>query len=341
MVLLCTLGSSCTSRPIEDSATGVGSTSSPGASTDPATVGPATTGQTATTSTTSDALGSSGTSSASMTSLTSETSVSTGEQTSSGDPNTDVPNNNEDCNPGMNLCPAGEKCVPYSGDGDEGWETHCVPIAPNPGQVGDPCTYEGVESGADSCDRFLMCWDVDPDTKEGHCVDVCFGQAEMPMCLDPGTACFMSGGAFGVVNVCLPTCDFEQVCMADQVCAYNGGGFVCLPACDPLQQDCAADKACTYAPKDGGLFICNLDQSGAGGQEFDSCEHASGCDAGLLCLSSTLAVECDQMATNCCLAICDVTMPMCIGQGSVCHPWYDMGGAPPGLENVGLCSVFP
>ena len=72
-------------------------------------------------------------------------------------------------------CPPGFKCMPWASDGGNSWNaTRCVPIAPDPNAPGEPCTVEGSGvSGLDDCDGISMCWEVDPDAVEGHCVSIC------------------------------------------------------------------------------------------------------------------------------------------------------------------------
>jgi len=220
----------------------------------------------------------------------------------------------KECDPWTQDCPAGEKCMPYSGDGDNSWESlKCTPVMENPGQTGDPCTVEGSGvSGIDSCDVGHMCWNTDPDTGEGTCIRFCSGSPDAPSCDVAGTACT-------IVN--------------------EGVLILCLPMCDPLLQNCTGGDLCIPNPMDANSFICVLDASGEEGQEFDPCEYANACDPGLYCMSSELATECDPMSSGCCLAFCDTTAPECAGANAECVSWYEEGMAPPGFETVGLCSI--
>ncbi|MDC0719673.1 hypothetical protein [Nannocystis bainbridge] len=220
----------------------------------------------------------------------------------------------KECDPWVQDCPAGEKCMPYSGDGDNSWESlKCTPIMENAGQTGDPCTVEGTGvSGIDSCDLAHMCWNTDPDTGEGTCVKFCSGSPDAPSCDVAGTACT-------IVN--------------------DGVLILCLPMCDPLLQNCTGTDLCIPNPMDPNSFICVLDASGDAGQEFTPCEYANACDAGFYCLNPELATECDPMALGCCLAFCDISAPECAGANADCLPWYEEGMAPPGFENVGVCGL--
>jgi hypothetical protein len=219
-----------------------------------------------------------------------------------------------ECNVWAQDCPEGEKCSPYSGDGDNAWESQkCVPLDPDPDHPGDPCTVEGSGvSGIDSCDIDSMCWNVDSETLIGTCVPRCTGSPDDPMC-PPETACLISND--GVLTLC-------------------------LPSCDPLVQDCPGDDLCIANPQDSSSFICVLDTSGDEGQTFDTCEYINACDKGMLCVNPALASECDPEAAGCCLPFCDLSAaPACPGAMQQCLPWFADESAPPGLENVGVCGI--
>ncbi|MBZ5710211.1 hypothetical protein K7C98_13175 [Nannocystis pusilla] len=216
------------------------------------------------------------------------------------------------CSLWQQNCPRGEKCVPFSADGDPVVDSsRCVPILPDPGQPGEPCTVEGNSAtGIDSCDLGAVCWDVDADTLSGTCVALCEGSADEPICDDPATAC--AGGGDGVLNIC-------------------------LPACDPLAPDCAADELCAAL---GSEFTCLPDASGDEGQVFDPCEFVNACEPGLACAATAAAFECDPNAAGCCLPYCDLDLPPnCPGAMQQCLPWYPPGEAPPGHEDLGVCAV--
>lgn len=217
-----------------------------------------------------------------------------------------------DCDVWQQNCPRGQKCSPYSTDGDLFVDSsRCVPILPDPGQPGQPCTVEGsAATGIDTCDLGVVCWDVDADTLSGTCVAMCEGSADEPSCDDPTTAC--ASGSDGVLHIC-------------------------LPACDPLAPDCAADELCVALD---GKFTCLPDASGDEGQVFDPCEFVNVCEPGLACAASTAASECDQGAAGCCLPYCDLDLPPnCPGAMQQCLPWYAPGEAPAGHEDLGFCAV--
>lgn len=217
------------------------------------------------------------------------------------------------CNPFTQDCPEGNKCSPWANDGGTSWNaTKCVPIDPDPDQPGDPCTVQvSGTSGIDSCDLHSMCWDVDVDTLIGHCVPFCTGSPENTICPD-GLTCIV---------------------------ANEGNLPICLPSCDPLQQDCAPGDVCISHPNEPG-FVCIFDGSGDEGQSFDACDFANECDPGLLCNQPTAASECDFEAQGCCLPFCDLSLPVdCPGAMQTCQPAFEMGTAPEGLENVGFCAL--
>ena len=143
---------------------------------------------------------------------------------------------------------------------------------------------------------------------------MCVGDANNPMCEDPMTTCLVSND--GVLTLC-------------------------LQQCDPLTQDCPGNDLCIPNPQDNNAFLCILDASGDAGVAFDPCEYINSCDKGFLCANPTIATECDPMAIGCCMPFCDTSvMPaMCPGANQVCLPWYEMGTAPPGYENVGICGL--
>ena len=211
-------------------------------------------------------------------------------------------------------CDPGEKCMPWANDGGSSWNaTRCSPIAENPGQPGDECTVEGSGvSGLDDCDLGSMCWDVDPETNIGTCVAMCSGDEASPVCEDPSTAC---------VNV-------------------NDGAIVlCLPACDPLLQDCPEGQAC-YGIDDA--FTCVPDASGEMGLYGDACEYINVCDPGLFCASAEVVPSCTG-SLGCCSEFCDLEdesgNAQCSGAagGQECVAWSE--NPSPGFEAVGACVI--
>jgi hypothetical protein len=220
-----------------------------------------------------------------------------------------------ECNLFDEECPRGEKCMPWANDGSGSWNaTRCSPLDPNPGQVGDPCTVEGSGvSGIDDCAQYSMCWDVDPRTNEGVCAGFCMGSRANPTCPD-GLTCVISSGPL----------------------------ILCLAKCDPLLQDCAEGDGC-YAID--GVFECSMDASGDDGDVGDACVFRSDCDPGTACSAAALVPGC--ASASCCAPFCDASesdaSSVCdeAVPGTQCEPWYEMGRAPPGLDDVGLCTAPP
>jgi len=205
--------------------------------------------------------------------------------------------------------------MPYADDGGGSWNNDkCVPVMENPAQVHEPCfVVGGGVSGVDNCDFGLMCWDTDAEGN-GHCVELCSGSAEQPLCKESG-----------------------------YICAIYAGGTLalCMNGCDPLLQDCDPSDVCIGKP-DGDGFMCVLDASGDEGQQHDPCMFPNACDAGLLCGEVTDAVECDPNAQGCCQPFCDLTDPdpeLCGGMGQVCTPYLVDGMAVPEYEHLGYCAV--
>jgi len=213
-----------------------------------------------------------------------------------------------DCDLWLQDCADGYKCMPWANDGGSSWNAwRCSPVAEDPGARGDPCTVEGSGvSGVDDCELGAMCWDVDPETLEGHCIDLCIGDESMPACEHPQDTCHLTGS--GVLAICLATCE-------------------------PLIQDCGDGQACVDV---SGNFTCVPDASGDMGAPGEACEFVNGCDPGLFCAGSEFVAGC--MSVGCCTAYCEVgdPVPPC-EPGQICTPYYEEGEAPPGFELLGAC----
>ena len=212
-------------------------------------------------------------------------------------------------------CPDGEKCTAWANDGGSSWnDNKCVPVDPNPKQAGDVCTAQGSGvSGLDDCDKGSMCWDTNKENI-GYCIEFCMGSADAPFCSDPQALC--------------------QI-------ANDGVLPICLPSCDPLLQDCpGVDYACL--PLNDG-FVCIPDGSGPdAGADGDPCEYANACDPGLFCATADFVPGCK--TAGCCSSFCDLGAPNTCplkAQGAECQPFYEMGMAPPGKENLGVCGLPP
>lgn len=216
-----------------------------------------------------------------------------------------------ECDPFAQDCPVGEKCNAWANDGGSSWNaTACFPIDPAPVGVGETCIVQGSGvSGIDNCDLGAMCWDVDTMTNEGTCVALCTGSAVAPIC-DPGLTCAISND--GALNLC-------------------------LPGCDPLLQDCIPGQAC-YPIGPG--FTCAPDSSGTEGVDGDPCEFINVCDPGLMCIDGGSVEGCGGFV-GCCTPFCDVSVggDPCPSALEECVPYFDIGLAPPGFEDVGICAI--
>lgn len=206
-------------------------------------------------------------------------------------------------------CPSGQKCVVrLPSETFEPIPPRCVPMVDEPAHAGELCfvLYEG--DIPDSCDEFSICFDTDFNN---YCTPLCMGSPEAPTCADPDDTC----GDFMWGHVCYPSCEpFAPTCAAFTVCAPGAGGFLCAP-----------------------------DYNGIEGARHDVCDYASDCNEGLACVAAAAAVECDQEAGKCCELLCDLGAPdpgaPCTGQGQECIGFYTEGLAPPGLEDVGICTL--
>lgn len=218
-------------------------------------------------------------------------------------------------------CRDGEKCVPWSELPDlVPDEIRCCPIAEPTVEAGDICTVTGyLGSCIDNCAVGSMCFDFDGDG-EGVCQKMCSGTAEVPECPNADDECFI----------------------------YYSGVPLCFRTCDPLVQDCPADKGCyPDAIAEGGTgFLCmpTIGDSQLG----DYCWLLSACNPGMLCATPDLLPNCfgDADDAGCCTDICDVTeVPdscTSIHPDLECVAWYYQGAEPPSadLQDVGAC-VLP
>ncbi|GEM_PF-1404958 len=212
----------------------------------------------------------------------------------------------EQCIPGLQDCPEGQKCTPYLMQ--EGGccvdATHCVPDDGGR-QFGDTCTRA---ANTDDCAKGLFCMtSTSGALGEGVCLELCDP--------DVGT-CEHGGSCFSFNDGILPLCEQE---------------------CHPLLQDCQNTQNC-YAAFD--RFICAKPGFANGeGLDGSACEAIQSCETGLVCVLSTSTAGC--MDTRCCTPFCDLMGDdsQCAEPMEDCVPWYEMGMAPPGLDDVGACTI--
>lgn len=230
-----------------------------------------------------------------------------------GEPWLDLP---EDCSIFEQNCPPGFKCMPYANDGGNSWnDTQCVPLVPDPGAPGDPCTILGSGlDGLDDCDGTSMCWDVDLETNMGTCAAFCVGSPEDPSCAESCHYCTISGD--GVLTLC-------------------------LESCDPVAQDCPLGQAC-YAANE--VFTCIPDASPEDAVIGSPCEFINACPPGSLCVNGDSVPGCEENI-GCCSPVCPAGgADPCPGllPGTECVPWYGDEPPPPsqcGVSDPGVCII--
>jgi hypothetical protein len=207
------------------------------------------------------------------------------------------------CDPFMQDCPDGEKCVPWGSSGAEWDANKCVPVTGD-GQPGDTCTWGGIVEATDDCGAESICWDVmDVDGQlVGVCTPFCGGTADAPICA-PETSCII---------------------------ANDGSVTLCLQNCDPLLQDCGAGLACFWAVSNFNCVFTTQDIPTG-----EPCGYINDCAAGNFCADAAALPACNGSA--CCASFCDLTDPVCNVQGTECSAFFEEGMAPPGYEDVGVC----
>lgn len=195
-------------------------------------------------------------------------------------------------------CSEGYKCT-AQGSPEIGWCCErCVPVVPDPRVVGEACTVESSAlSGLDDCDAASLCWNVDPDTGQGTCVAYC-----------------------------------EQECAnADLHCAEVNFFYLCLPACDPIAQDCPPAAGC-YPDRRG--FSCIPRYFGSVGAG-EACQDPTMCEPGLTCQRSDLLPSCD--GNRCCTSYCSVSSNDCADPVEDCVPVHSRPMQ--GEEDIGYCGL--
>jgi hypothetical protein len=207
-------------------------------------------------------------------------------------------------------CPEGQKCAAVIADGGSAWnDSRCVPVT-GTGVAGDPCTVESVADGLDSCAKGFMCWSVDMNGN-GTCLPQCTGTAQDPICPDNGLCSLASDGVV----------------------------ILCIPACDPLMQDCPEGEAC-YPVSDS--FLCAPDASGDTGKANDPCEFINVCQKGLLCVEQkSVGAGCPLDSPGCCTPFCPFPGGPCPNPDQQCIQWFDPAALPPNDPQlaIGFCGV--
>ena len=196
------------------------------------------------------------------------------------------------------TCEEGYKCAPVF-DPVEGLEMWCVELQEPTQAIGDPCE--------------LICGDTDG-------VDTC----------DFGSTC--------VIDVCRELCNpVSGLCsQADHFCFVEEKLLpfgVCLPSCDPLQQDCPDEFTCIPNYPTG--YVCVPDASGGLGDQGSSCVFENSCNPGFICIAPES--EGCESPSGCCSSYCELSDPACNNPVHECLPV--MEPAPPSFEDVGVCAL--
>ena len=234
----------------------------------------------------------------------SETDSDDGPVTTNFVPETDIICDCSQCDPFAQDCPEGEKCVPYPSTGGPIPDANKCVMLDGELPPGSPCTMEDTVSASDDCDALGICWDR-VDGVHGTCRAFCQGTADNPIC--------------GEGEVCL--------------LAYEGSTNVCVPACDPLLQDCEAGLGCYWS---GEVFACMVTVTGI--DVGQPCGYLADCNPGLECVDADLVPGCE--GSSCCTGYCDVSVgdADCAAlPGSSCVTFFEEGTVPPEWEDIGLC----
>ena len=86
-------------------------------------------------------------------------------------------------------------------------------------------------------------------------------------------------------------------------------------------------------PDGSDQFLCFADAAPL--QLYETCVYINECEPGSMCADASKNSKCDGLALRCCTAYCDLGDSNC--SDGVCVPFFEMGAAPMGLENLGLC----
>lgn len=208
-------------------------------------------------------------------------------------------------------CVEGQKCVPMECFSSSVWDVYgCIDIMGND-QLDEPCQIYGeAYAGADSCDEGLICLG---NEGSGTCHALCLGTLDDLDALEcpPGSQCVITS---------------------------NGVQRICIPACNPLLEDCAEGSLCVPSTSDQ-TFVCVLDASGGTAPYGTACSYVNTCNSGLACIDASAVPEAScEGQPGCCSPFCDLDGPAaCPGAGQTCQAWF--AEPVPGLENVGVCAL--
>lgn len=160
------------------------------------------------------------------------------------------------CDPILQNCPVGNKCVAYISGGASWDNNKCVPVSGSkvPGQA---CTVEDTVSSIDDCNADGQCFNLDVDNT-GTCLAFCGCTYEEPECA-VGSNCLVANQ--GSLALCVEQCDpLAQNCPLGQGCYVSGETLICaattsnIPAGEPCGfiNDCEPGTACYNVDACGG-----------------------------------------------------------------------------------------
>ena len=215
-------------------------------------------------------------------------------------------------------CPEGQKCT-QAATSSSGWDAHiCVDAGTDPPLT--PCTIvEGADpyGATDTCDATGFCYNLDPDTGIGTCIEMCVGTPESDDCPITGFECKQLARGFG--NLCIPQC-------------------TPVPETCPECFDCPLGQNCVAAFGGDTLVGFTCYPPAAEGTTGESCECANCCAEAHMCTdAATYGQGC---AFNlCCTEYCDVTDGgfTCAGSGQQCVALFE--ATDQYYASVGACMV--
>jgi hypothetical protein len=182
-----------------------------------------------------------------------------------------------ECDPWVQDCPEGEKCVAWTNDGGPPNSTRCIPVARQTKGLGEPCTWSRWSSGEDDCEVGARCWQW--ATWSDREVRVC-----MPLC----AACSEA-----------PECPEGSLCTV----GFNGALNLCVPECSPLEDTCPANSRCTQMRDMGCTFAC-ASVAFSPVPHGEPCRYINECERGASCIDAeTFGPGCE--GANCCSLYCD------------------------------------
>lgn len=278
--------------------------------------GSASGGESTTSSSTSGVTNSSTSTTADVTSsddaITSADSTTSDESSSSSGSfiqNPDASCSVSQCDVWAQDCPRGEKCSPFSSNGDGTFggcsDSRCAPLSADPQGIGEPCTVEeGPWSGVDDCDVGAFCWNVDAQTNQGVCVAMCMGSEANPVCEDDALSCFQLSGSSVIA---------------------------CVPSCDPLAPECPAAMTCAMGLGNDYAPLCISQSLNVPTGTATECEYPLGCGSGFACVAAASVPGCT--GESCCTPVCDLETPECPPEQSVCAQ------VPSTSAGIGACVI--